>query len=79
MTTQPIDPKRCPLCGDDNDCGTARGAGNCWCFAARVPQDVLDRVPAALRNAACVCERCASGRRSGAELQAIVDRLMRNR
>ncbi|HVW06408.1 MAG TPA: cysteine-rich CWC family protein [Vicinamibacterales bacterium] len=56
-----VDPARCPLCGEDNACGIARGTGTCWCFAAKIPEDVLAHVPPDLRNVACVCERCASG------------------
>jgi hypothetical protein len=56
-----VDPARCPLCGEDNACGVARGAGTCWCFSTKIPDDVLARVPLELRNIACVCERCASG------------------
>ena len=77
--SQSIDPTRCPLCQGDNDCGTARGSGTCWCFSARIPEDVLERVPPQLRDQACVCERCASGRRSGTEVQTIIDRLNRTR
>jgi hypothetical protein len=57
-----VDPARCPLCGEDNACGVARGAGTCWCFATTIPEDVLARIPPELRNVGCVCERCASGR-----------------
>lgn len=61
--TAPVDPKRCPLCRDDNNCGAARGEATCWCFTARVPDEVLERVPPSARGVACVCEGCASGRR----------------
>jgi len=70
MTTAPVDPARCPLCGGDNGCGMARGAGNCWCFAADMPAEVLERVPADLRGVACVCDACASGRRGPDEARA---------
>lgn len=76
---QIVDPSRCPLCGDSNTCGAESGSGTCWCFSVRVPQEVLDRIPEALRDRACVCERCASGRRSPVETQAIIDRLTRER
>lgn len=45
----------------------------------KIPDAVLERVPAAARDLACVCERCASGRRSPDEAQAIIDRLTRTR
>jgi cysteine-rich CWC protein len=79
MTSQPVDPTRCPLCGQDNTCGMASGAATCWCFATEVPAEVLERVPPALRGLACVCEPCASGRRSPAEAQAMLDQLTRER
>jgi len=78
-TRDAVDPTRCPLCGQDNTCGMAQGAGTCWCFSTPVPQEVLDRVPPALRGLACVCEACASGRRSPTEAQALIDRLPRER
>jgi hypothetical protein len=59
--TSPIDPTRCPLCGAENECGAARGAGTCWCFAQRIPDDVLERIPPEFRDQVCICERCASG------------------
>lgn len=76
---QSVDPTRCPLCGEDNVCGVERGAGTCWCFSLRLPDDVVERVPPELRDRACVCESCASGRRSPAEAQAILERLTRER
>jgi hypothetical protein len=79
MTVPAVDPTRCPLCGDDNACGVARGAGTCWCFSTPVPEAVLARVPPALQGVACVCERCASGRRSPAETQALIERPTRGR
>ena len=50
------DPSRCPLCGKVNTCGAA--SGRCWCADIVVPAGLLDRVPAALRGAACVCRNC---------------------
>jgi hypothetical protein len=78
MSASPVDPKRCPLCGDDNDCGAARGAATCWCFESKVPAEVLERVPAAAKGVACVCERCASGRNAG-EQRVTLDRPTRPR
>jgi len=74
-----VDPTRCPLCGEDNRCGAAAGAGTCWCFSARVPEEVLERVPPALRGVACVCARCASGRVSPVEAKSLIDRVARDR
>lgn len=60
--TQPIDPSRCPLCGEANACARA-GAGDgsvreCWCAAATFDAALLARVPAAGAGRACVCQRC---------------------
>jgi hypothetical protein len=42
-------------------------------------QELLSQVPDPLRDRACVCERCASGRRRPAEGEAVTDRLTRQR
>ena len=64
MTAAHIDPRRCPLCGNMNECGLAAGAGSCWCFTESVPPEVLERIPAEARNVACVCRFCASSQRA---------------
>jgi len=58
--TAALDPSRCPLCGEANACGTAAGSGDCWCMSVTIPAEVLERVPPAALDAACVCERCAT-------------------
>jgi Cysteine-rich CWC len=55
----PVDPLRCPLCGNANECGMLKAAEKCWCFTAIIPEDVLARVPEEARNVACVCAICA--------------------
>lgn len=52
----------CPLCGNSNDCqlcmpGAYKGA--CWCQQWEFPAELLARVPADLRNKACICRNCA--------------------
>ncbi len=64
--TAPVDPSRCPLCGKANECGAERGASTCWCYSARIPEDVLNRIPADQRDRACICEACARGDRGSA-------------
>ena len=54
-----VDPRRCPLCGELNECGIAAGASTCWCFTTEIPPDVRDRIPPAARDLACVCRACA--------------------
>jgi hypothetical protein len=60
-------PERCPLCGQPNDCQlctTAAYKGPCWCEAADIPHELLARVPAELRNKACVCRACVNNFRA---------------
>ena len=58
-----IDPARCPLCGQLNQCLLAGGAHSneeCWCFRVRFPPSLLARVPEHARRRACICQRCVS-------------------
>jgi hypothetical protein len=57
-----VDPHRCPLCGGPNGCAMATNpdAADCWCCEARIPDELLDRVPAEARDAACICARCVA-------------------
>ncbi|MBW8337880.1 cysteine-rich CWC family protein [Stutzerimonas stutzeri] len=59
--SEPVNPSRCPLCGQPNQCAECDPAADqpCWCFTATISQDTLDGIPAALRNRACICPRCA--------------------
>ena len=54
------DPRRCPLCGNINDCGIAGGQETCWCFTESVSPETLKRIPAGARGIACVCRLCVS-------------------
>jgi hypothetical protein len=56
-----IDAGLCPLCGAPNHCAMVSGRRMCWCFAVKIPPDILERVPAEARERACVCERCVTG------------------
>jgi hypothetical protein len=58
-----LDPHRCPLCGQANQCtpgGPASAAPPCWCFSAPVSRAALERLPAEARGKACLCPRCAA-------------------
>ncbi len=58
----PLPEHRCPLCGGENDCAAARTGSldaPCWCREVVIGPDTLARVPAAQRNRACLCKRCA--------------------
>ncbi|HEX6275837.1 MAG TPA: cysteine-rich CWC family protein [Polyangiaceae bacterium] len=63
MSASSRDPQRCPLCGGPNACGMSSGAGTCWCSSAKIPAEVLERVPPEARDQICVCAACASGER----------------
>lgn len=56
---------RCPLCGAENDCAVVRcgtaTCADCWCAGITIADDVLARIPAAARDKACLCRRCATG------------------
>ncbi|HBX55516.1 cysteine-rich CWC family protein [Pseudomonas sp. UBA2684] len=54
----------CPRCGQPNQCAQADASAPveaCWCFQACIERSVLDSLPAAQRNRACLCPRCAQG------------------
>ena len=69
MTPTPpeaIDRTRCPLCGQPNACAAEQRRASglaqppCWCTRVTFSHEVLDRVPPAARNQACVCAACAT-------------------
>ncbi len=59
-----LDPTRCPLCGQPNQCAgqVERATGvqqpACWCTQREFSEELLQRVPAALRRKACICPAC---------------------
>lgn len=61
-----VDPARCPLCGQPNDCAMARQRATgqaqppCWCTQVTFSAALLARVPPPARGVACVCARCAA-------------------
>ncbi|MES2481487.1 MAG: cysteine-rich CWC family protein [Pseudomonadota bacterium] len=64
--SSPVDPNRCPLCGQPNACANEeeRRTGvkqpPCWCTAVDFSADLLARVPDEAKRAACICARCAA-------------------
>ena len=64
--TPPIDPSRCPLCGQANRCAleiereTGRKQASCWCMQADFSAELLDNVPLERRGLACICASCAA-------------------
>lgn len=79
MTAAEFDPERCPLCGGPNACGLLLGTRNCWCFSMRIPESVLERIPVELQGLACVCEGCATRRRTPGSVAALMDSVLRGR
>ena len=61
----PVDPTRCPLCGEPNRCAmeVERETGVkqplCWCTQARFEATLLSRIPEHARGKACLCPACA--------------------
>jgi hypothetical protein len=55
------DPSRCPLCGVPNGCAKVAGAdaAACWCMSVEIAPAVLEQIPEAARDRACVCAACA--------------------
>jgi hypothetical protein len=64
MSTTTLDPTRCPLCGQANQCAgqVERSTGvaqpPCWCTTAHFDAALLARVPPEARRLACICPRC---------------------
>jgi hypothetical protein len=59
-----IDPSRCPICGQPNDCAVVAQNGHkgpCWCHTIKIPHEILQLVPEEARGKACLCRRCATG------------------
>lgn len=48
--------KKCPLCGQDNNC--KHGQGGCWCDTVKFPKDILDLIPNDKKGKACICKSC---------------------
>ena len=55
-----LDPSICPSCGQPNTCGMSQGKSECWCFGVSIEKAALERVPAAAKDLACLCPRCAA-------------------
>ncbi|MES0371750.1 MAG: cysteine-rich CWC family protein [Mariprofundaceae bacterium] len=57
-----IDVKRCPLCGELNQCVMAvqnpDEKQHCWCRSENIPQALLNRIPHEARLRACICRKC---------------------
>lgn len=62
MPVEQPDPAICPLCGADNRCAVERGGSieTCWCARTPISAQILEAMPAHLRNRACICAQCAA-------------------
>lgn len=66
MHTTPLDPARCPLCGELNQCAmeiarlTGQAQETCWCVSATFTPELLATLPQAAQNRVCICEKCAA-------------------
>jgi hypothetical protein len=54
----------CPLCNKDNCCGNISACGSktsCWCRSPEInfPAKLLNQIPNAVKNKACICKACA--------------------
>ncbi|MFT7406034.1 cysteine-rich CWC family protein [Zhongshania sp.] len=61
--TSPVshsDPKRCPLCEQDNQCAVAAGnkPSNCWCMAVKIEQQAQHRANTIDGKKRCLCQQC---------------------
>jgi hypothetical protein len=58
------DPCRCPLCAQPNACSMATpgqsASGPCWCTMVQFSPALLQQVPEAARNRACICATCVA-------------------
>ncbi|WP_245888297.1 cysteine-rich CWC family protein [Laceyella sediminis] len=55
-----VNPAACPLCGKHNQCGnlSEQRIGDCWCRIEAFPAGLLEQVPSAYKNKACICKSC---------------------
>lgn len=59
-----IDPTRCPLCSENNQCAVTLGQdpSTCWCHQPEIVIDktLLIKIPQAARGKACICPQCVA-------------------
>ncbi|WP_092940913.1 cysteine-rich CWC family protein [Paracidovorax wautersii] len=68
-TDRPLDPTRCPVCGQRNQCAVEAGrpAAECWCMQAPMDPAALAAIPPAAIGLACLCPQCAAGAQAASE------------
>lgn len=65
-----VNPRVCPLCGQENHCAMAAVGGTattdpCWCTNQQFPATLLEKVPVAARDKFCICQSCLAKFASG--------------
>jgi hypothetical protein len=53
--------RRCPICGEANDCRIANGCtykGACWCEAAIIPVSLQRHLASEFTERSCFCQEC---------------------
>lgn len=75
-TPSAIDACLCPLCGRPNQCAMAQATSGqaagqpagqqapCWCTREEFGAALLERVPEAARDKACICQACVQAARA---------------
>lgn len=55
-----IDPARCPICGEPNQCAMAADptARECWCGSETFPREIFNHLPNEAVRKACICRKC---------------------
>jgi len=62
-TTKPVsyaNPKRCPLCEQDNQCAVAANSdpASCWCMAVKIDEQAKQRANSNGSAKRCLCKQC---------------------
>ncbi|QQZ07733.1 cysteine-rich CWC family protein [Heyndrickxia vini] len=53
--------KRCPICGENNQCCYSEDASSiCWCSEEVFPKEIFELVPVDLLKRTCICKNCLS-------------------
>jgi hypothetical protein len=65
INKHPLEPARCPLCGQPNLCALAAdpNASECWCDSEEFPPELLAKIPAKAVRKTCVCRECLTNYR----------------
>jgi hypothetical protein len=58
MKMEPNDTSSCPLCSNTNLCGVNNTTKPCWCMLEKVPNELIQQVPAKAKGKSCICQAC---------------------